>query len=58
MHGLLLLRRLAVDDAVPQVSEILQLEKNTRVIAHIDPCGATSEASASGSYLLVEQDEA
>lgn len=57
MHGLLLLRRLAVDDAVPQVSEILQLEK-TRVIAHIDPCGATSEASASGSYLLVEQDEA
>lgn len=51
MHGLLLLWWLAVDDAVPQVSEILQSEtpfKSKRWEA---------VQIRAGFYLLVEQDE-
>lgn len=35
VHGLLLLWRLAVDDAVPQVSEILQAHKRVRKRARV-----------------------
>ena len=70
VHGLLLLRRLAVDDAVPQVGEILSPSSDTdthrqshNVNERIDltrnmSAGWREENDVSNLYLFVEQDEA
>lgn len=56
MHGLLLLRRLAVDDAVPQVSEVLggaAAAKTQSALTYTH----THTRTHSYIYLLVEEDE-
>lgn len=56
MHGLLLLWRLAVHDAVPQVSEILQPIENPS--AHQGVGRGEDKTQDKQADLLVEEDEA